>query len=98
MLHKKWLTSGPQDSLALRKYHPKFLGFELFLKPYRRRSEDPIESVGHVPLRIKVEQHIFSRHHLGWYDDAARALYVDLKAPENSYGMCKDEAEEAAPV
>lgn len=95
VLHKKWLKLDIRDSFALRKYHPKFLGFESFLKPYRKRSEDRIESIGYVPLRIQFQQHIFSRDHLEWFDDAARVLYVDVKTPTNSYGLCKDDAKEA---
>lgn len=92
---QKWLTYETGESCALCKYHPKFLGFGLFLKLLRKRAYDPIESVGRVALRIPVQQHIFSRTHLGCYDSPARVIYVHLKAPDNNYGMCKNEVDEA---
>lgn len=98
-LHKKWITpstsGGAQSCTSMQTYHPKFLGFELFLKPFRKRAHDPIEAVGRVGLKIAVQAHIFDRTHLGWLDSAARVLYVDLKAPANKYGPLKNDKEEA---
>lgn len=90
VLHKKWLTFDTTDPHSSHKYHPKLVWFGLFLKPLRRRAEHPIESTRPIALRIPVQQHIFNRTHLGWFDSSARVLYVDLKEPDNSYGMCKD--------
>lgn len=94
ILHRKCLSNETAKNPSLRKHYPKLLGFGLLLKPLRKRAEDPVKSVGRAALRIPVQQHIFNRSHLGWYDNSARVLYVDLNAPDNSYGMCKNEANE----
>lgn len=84
MLHKKWITYDNSDPCFVRKYHPKFLSFGLFLEVPRKKADDPIESVWRVALRIPVQQEIFSRTHLSWYDSPISVLYLDLKAPNNS--------------
>lgn len=54
IIHKNWLNIDSMDRLAFCKHHLKFLGLELFMKPYRKRSEEHIKSVGSVLLQITV--------------------------------------------
>lgn len=77
----------PKTLGDIRKYHFERLGFELFLKSFRSKSNEKIESVRRVALMMKVQAHIFNRDFLGWVDDEARVLYVNMQALKNEYNV-----------
>lgn len=88
-MHKKWLLSNGLDHME--RYHPKYLGFEAALKHFREHSTDKIESFALFPLPFAVQTHIHGRYNLGWKDNAARMVYVDLKAYDEMYAVLRDE-------
>lgn len=84
MLHRKWLRS---EEDRLEGYHPKLLGFENALKEYREKRADSVKSVVRIASPFAVETHIVRRSPLGWAENAARMIYNDMKAYEESYGV-----------
>lgn len=88
-LHRKWLQSkGPE---RMEMYHPKMIGFEKFLKSCRSRNVDSVESMAKITLPFKVQTHISEKYHLGWNDNTARIVYVELRGHEENYGAVKDD-------
>lgn len=63
MLHRKWLQADGSDRIEV--YHPKLIGFERFLKSYRTRSTDKIESTARINLPYQVQTHISEKFNLG---------------------------------
>lgn len=86
LLHKKWLDPSNQVN-RIESYHPKFLGFEAALKSHRENRSERVESTATIALPFSVQTHIDERSNLGWYEQAARVLYIDLKANEDNYGL-----------
>lgn len=89
LLHRKWLTAEGGDKMET--YHPKYLGFENALKAHRERCVDTVESTARVTLPFAVQTHIYGKSNLGWRDNMARMVYVDLKAYEEQYGILQDD-------
>lgn len=58
--------------------------FELFLEPCRKRTEDTFDPVWSEPLRIPMQQHIFSGDYWAGYGYSSRILDIDLKAQDNT--------------
>lgn len=86
MLHKKWLH--PFNQLKrIECDHPIFWGSEAALKAHRENCAEKVASVATIALPISVQTHIVQRSNLGWFEQAARALYIYLKANEDNYGL-----------
>ena len=86
LLHKKWIAPLTADD-RIETYHPKFLGFEAALKSHPENLKDKVESPANIALQISVQTHIEQRINLGWFDQTARVIYIDLKANEDNYGL-----------
>lgn len=88
-LHRKWLTAEGSDKMEM--YHPKYLGFENALKAHRERCVDTVESSARITLPFAVQTHVYGKYNLGWRENTARMVYIDLKAYEEHYGILQDD-------
>lgn len=91
ILHKRWLDSTNTAGDRIEKYHPRILGFEASLKARRKSLSDNISGVSYIVLTYPVMTHIDQSWNLGWTDNDARVVYVDLKADSDNYGTVKNE-------
>ncbi|KAI0557767.1 hypothetical protein FGB62_265g06 [Gracilaria domingensis] len=90
-LHRKWLSEKAKD--RIKEYHQKLAGFENFYKKMREKSSDVLVSRGSIVLPYAVETHIYGEHFLGWEESSAKAVYVELRAKAETYGMVAKKVE-----
>lgn len=76
-LHLQWICDA---ETKMEMYHPKFLGFENFLKGLRERGTDRVESLDHIFLPFVFQTHIVRRTPLGWRDSSGHLIHVYIKA------------------
>lgn len=89
-MHRKWLHSDGPDKLEV--YHPRFVGFDNFLKSLRARSTDNIESTAKIPMPFPVQTHIYGKYNMGWRESSTRMVYVELRGFEENYGAHNDDS------
>lgn len=87
-LRRKWLTIERSDNIET--FHPKLIGFEHFLKSYRSRSIDSVESIATIHLPVQVQTHISEKYNSGWSNSTARIVYIELSCHEGHYGTVHD--------
>lgn len=89
ILHRKWLANYFDD--WIENVRPRLLSFKRFLKQFRKKSNDSIESLWLSPLQIAEQTHILFRDHFVQKNIDAGVLFGTLNVPEEGYEMVKDE-------
>lgn len=59
-------------------YHAKLKWFKCFLKTYKSRSTDSIESIANINLFFQFQTHSFEEYNLEWTDSNARMILLEL--------------------
>lgn len=82
-LYCKWLFIICSDKIEI--YHSKSTGLDSVLTSYKFRCSDIFEPVGKIVLLFQVRTQISSKYNLAWYDNIARAVYVELRGQKQHY-------------
>lgn len=83
-LNRKWLLST--GSNWIENYHPKLIGFEIFLKNYRSHYIDNIESTARIVQHFHVQSHIVAKYSLGWTNSSSPVVHMELRENGEHYG------------
>lgn len=84
-LHKFWIGRLSKFPDGIDKYHPVIIGFERFLKFFRKRKLDKISSAAYIPLPFEVETHLQTKTRLSLVNGSCNILYVTMRCKLEKY-------------